>query len=98
MRIGLPQMICAELVWSGSVDHWLGENSSILLAVEISGRGSLYYKENAVNNARFCAIRTALNTAFSRVTRGFYSVCYQDGVSGGSRLIVLGGGQGGASV
>ncbi len=32
--------------------------------MEISGRGSLYYKENAVNNARFCAIRTALNTAF----------------------------------
>ncbi len=43
--------IRGELVWSGSVHHWLGENSSILLAVEISGRGSLYYKENAVNDA-----------------------------------------------
>ncbi len=56
--------------------------------MEISGRGSLYYKENAVNNARFCAIRTALNTAFSRVTRGFYGVCYQDGVFDGANTVL----------
>ncbi len=52
MQIGLPQMICAELVWSGSVHHWLGENCSNLLAVEINGRGSLYYKQNALSEAR----------------------------------------------
>ncbi len=55
---------------------------------EISGRGSLYYKENAVNNACFCAIRTALNTAFSRVTRGFYGVSYQDGVFDGANTVL----------
>ncbi len=30
-----------------------------------------------------CAIRMALNTAFLRVTRGFYGICYQDGVFDG---------------
>ncbi len=76
-------MMCSELLFNKLV--W---NGSILLAVEISGRGSLYYKENAVNNARFCAIRTALNTAFSRVTRGFYGVCYQDGVFDGANTVL----------
>ncbi len=37
--------------WSGSVHHWLGENRSILLAVEINGRGSLYYNQNTVSDA-----------------------------------------------
>ncbi len=58
--------------------------------MEISGRGSLYYKVNAVNNARFCAIRKALNTAFLRVTRGFYAVCYQDGVFDGANTVLNG--------
>ncbi len=30
-----------------------------------------------------CAIRMALNTAFLQVTRGFYGICYQDGVFDG---------------
>ncbi len=52
--------------------------------MEISERSLLYYKENAVNNACFCAIRTA----FLRVTRGFYGVCYQDGVFDGANTVL----------
>ncbi len=32
--------------------------------------------------------RTALNTAFLRVTRGFYGVCYQDGVFDGVNTVL----------
>ena len=39
--IHLAKMICAQLVWSVLV--WLGENRSNVLAVGISGLGSLYY-------------------------------------------------------
>ncbi len=35
-----------------------------------------------------CAIRTALNTAFLRVTRGFYGICYQDGVFDGANTVL----------
>lgn len=37
--------ISGELVLSGSVHRWLGESSSSLLAVEISGSGSLYFRK-----------------------------------------------------
>ncbi len=47
-----------------------------------------YTTRKTVNNARFCTIRTALNTVFLRVTRGFYGVCYQDGVFDGVNTVL----------